>query len=193
VPQTGLLAPLLTTFALIFVAELGDKTLYTVLMLSARHPAWPVLIGACGAFVVQGGIALVLGTLLSRLPHAAIGWLTAAVFVGFGLLLLFKDEKEDPHATEGKGGRRVALTAFTMVFIAEWGDATQIGTAALVAQTGAPAQVFIGATFGLWAGTVLAVVVGRLAGRRLPVKLLRRVAGLLFIVFGLTSAIHTLR
>jgi putative Ca2+/H+ antiporter (TMEM165/GDT1 family) len=162
-------------------------------LLSARNPPLPVLVGACGAFVVQGAIALGLGTLLSHLPHAAIGWLTAAVFVGFGLVLLFGEERVDASAEVAKGGRRVAAASFLMVFIAEWGDATQIGTAALVAETGAPVQVFVGATLALWAGTALAVVLGRLAGWRLPVKLLRRVAGLLFVVFGVMSAIHTMR
>ncbi len=192
-PHVGALAPLLTAFVLIFVAELGDKTLYTILLLSARNPPWPVLLGACAAFVVQGAVALLLGTLLSHLPPGVIGWLTAAVFVGFGLLLLLKDEKAESEANAPKGGHQVAVQSFLMVFIAEWGDATQIGTAALVAETGAPAQVFIGATLALWSGTVLAVVLGRLAGKRLPVKLLRRVAGVLFVAFGVMSAIHTLR
>jgi putative Ca2+/H+ antiporter (TMEM165/GDT1 family) len=189
----GQLAPLFTTFVLIFIAELGDKTLYTVLLLAARNPPLPVLVGACGAFVVQGGIALVLGSLLARLPHAVIGWITAVVFVGFGLLLLFGEEREDASAEVSKGSHTVIAASFLMVFIAEWGDATQIGTAALVAETGAPLQVFVGATLALWAGTALAVVLGRLAGKRLPVKLLRRVAGTLFVIFGVMSAIHAVR
>jgi Ca2+/H+ antiporter, TMEM165/GDT1 family len=193
IPRAGSLAPLLTTFVLIFVAELGDKTLYTVLILSARNPPWPVFIGASAAFVVQGAVALLLGSLLAFLPHAVVGWLTALVFVGFGLLLLLKDEKEDASAEVATAGRKVGVTAFLMVFIAEWGDATQIGTATLVAETGAPAQVFIGATLALWAGTALAVILGRLAGTRMPAKLLRRVAGVLFVLFGVAAAIHVLR
>jgi Ca2+/H+ antiporter, TMEM165/GDT1 family len=193
VPHAGGLAPLLTTFALIFVAELGDKTLYTVLLLSARNRPWPVLLGACAAFVVQSGIALLLGALLARLPHVVVGWLTAVVFIGFGLMLLLREEKPTSNEAVAKGSRKVAAATFLMIFIAEWGDATQLGTATLVAQTGAPVQVFVGATLALWAGTALAVVLGRLAGTRLPVKLLRRVAGVLFIVFGVVSAIHTLR
>jgi putative Ca2+/H+ antiporter (TMEM165/GDT1 family) len=187
------LAPLITTFLLIFVAELGDKTLYTVLILSARNPPWPVFLGACAAFVLQGAIALGLGALLAYLPHAVIGWLTAVVFVGFGLLLLFREEKDGTAEAVAKGGRKLALATFTLIFIAEWGDATQIGTATLVAQTGAPLQVFIGATLGLWVGTALAVILGRLVGARLPAKALRRTAGVLFILFGLLTAFHTVR
>ena len=187
------LGPLITTFLLIFVAELGDKTLYTVFILSARNPAWPVFIGACAAFVVQGIIALALGTLLTFLPHVVIGWLTAAVFVIFGLLLLFKSEKQEEDGTPASSGIRLALTTFTLVFLAEWGDATQIGTATLVAETGAPLQVFLGATLGLWVGTGLAVLLGKMLGKRIPAKALRRVAGGLFVVFGVWTAIHTLR
>jgi putative Ca2+/H+ antiporter (TMEM165/GDT1 family) len=187
------LSPFFTTFALIFVAELADKTLYTVLILAARNPPWPVLLGACAAFVVQSAVALFLGSLLSLLPHVAVAWLTAVVFVGFGLLLLLREEKDDSSSEVAKGGRKVAAAAFLMVFIAEWGDATQIGTATLVAETGAPFQVFIGATLALWVGTAIAVILGRLAGARLPMKLLRRVAGVLFIAFGVLSAVHALR
>jgi Ca2+/H+ antiporter, TMEM165/GDT1 family len=187
------LGPLLTTFLLIFVAELGDKTLYAVFILSARNPAWPVFLGACAAFVVQGIIALALGTLLTFLPHAVIGWLTAAVFVIFGLLLLFKNEKQEAEQAVSKSGLRLALTTFTLVFLAEWGDATQIGTATLVAQTGAPLQVFVGATLGLWVGTGLAVILGKMLGKKIPAKALRRIAGALFLVFGVWTAIHTLR
>jgi putative Ca2+/H+ antiporter (TMEM165/GDT1 family) len=181
--------PFFLSFVLIFVAELGDKTLYTILLLSSRHRALPVLLGSCAAFVVQGAIALALGSVLNLLPHAVIRWVTVVVFAFFGLRLLLMKEEAGTSEVE-PAGHRVALAAFLMVMAAEWGDASQLGTAALVAHLHAPVKVVLGATAGLWAGTLLAVVVGRTVGRKLPAHLLRRCAGVLFCIFAFVSAVR---
>jgi Ca2+/H+ antiporter, TMEM165/GDT1 family len=186
------LTPLLTSFALIFLAELGDKTLYIVLVLASRYQAIPVLLGAMGAFVVQGVIAVGLGSLVSQLPHLWVRWLTATIFFIFGLLLLLKNEAQSEDGAEQTDRSFAAVLArsFGLVFAAEWGDATQIGTAALVARFRAPFSVFIGATLGLWAGATLAVLVGRAVGRRLPSRVLRQAAGLLFCAFGILTLLR---
>jgi len=183
------LTPLLSSFVLIFLAELGDKTLYTVLILAARNRALPVLIGSWAAFVVQGLIAVVLGSLLSLLPAGWVRWITASVFLGFGLLLLLRKEPANREDSTPGPTSRVLLTTFLLVFAAEWGDATQVGTAALIARFRAPLQVFIGATLGLWLGAALAVTVGGTLGSRLPARLLRRTAGVLFCLFAIAAAI----
>jgi len=183
------LAPLPTAFILIFVAELGDKTLYTILLLATRHAAIPVLLGACAAFVVQGLIALALGSLLALLPAAWVLWITAAVFLFFGIKLLVTNE-ERTETDSAPSNHRIALTTFLMVTAAEWGDASQIGTAALVAHLHAPVQVVIGATLGLWTGSALAVVVGRAIGTRIPAHWLRRSAGILFCLFAVISVLR---
>ncbi|GAC1429616.1 MAG: TMEM165/GDT1 family protein [Thermoanaerobaculia bacterium] len=179
----------LTSFVLIFIAELGDKTLYTILLLATRYPARPVLIGACAAFVIQGAIAFALGSVLGLLPHVWIAWITAAVFAFFGVKLLITREK----MVEGSAAvpsRKVVVTTFAMVTAAEWGDASQIGTAALVAHLRSPFMVVIGATLGLWLGSALAVLVGRMVGPRIPGHWLRTCAGLLFCAFAVVSVIR---
>lgn len=185
---------LLTTFALIFLAELPDKTLYTVLLLASRGRAVPVLLGAWAAFLVHGLIAVALGALFARLAPRAVGWTAAVLFFAFGLFLLLRREQDEEAAPEAKPPAHLFFSSFAMVFAAEWGDATQIGTAALVARS--PAQrwvVFAGATLALWAGTVLAVTLGRFVGERMPKLLLRRAAGVLFCLFGVFSAVQALR
>lgn len=182
-------SPVLTAFVLIFVAELGDKTLYTILLLATRHPVLPVFVGACAAFVVQGCIAIALGSLLALLPAMWVPWITAGVFLFFGLkLLLEKAEHTEEKVTPTK--RRVALSAFFMVTAAEWGDASQIGTAALVAHLHAPVQVVVGATLGLWTGTALAVTIGRVVGTRVPSRWLKLSAGILFCIFAVLAVTH---
>jgi putative Ca2+/H+ antiporter (TMEM165/GDT1 family) len=175
------------TFGLIFVSELGDKTLLATLLLASRHSATPVLLGAWLAFLCQTTIALAAGALMARLPAPLIHWATVLVFAAFGLMLLVTSEKEEAE-DERKGGA-FAVT-FLTVFAAEWGDATQLGTAALVGRFHQPVQVFLGAVAGLWLGTVIAVVLGRTIGRRVPSQWLRRVGGLFFLVFAVWTALQ---
>jgi len=118
------------------------------------------LVGACAAFVVQGLIALALGSLLALLPATWVLWITATVFLFFGIKLLVTNEEKSEMETS-PSQHRVAITTFLMVTAAEWGDASQIGTAALVAHLHSPVEVVIGATLGLWTGSALAVGVGR--------------------------------
>jgi putative Ca2+/H+ antiporter (TMEM165/GDT1 family) len=180
--------PFLTAFVLIFVAELGDKTLYTILLLATRHRPIPVIVGSFAAFLVQGAIALALGSVLALLPQAIVQWLTVIVFAVFGIRLLIT--REEHVSSEPPSNRRLAFTAFAMVTAAEWGDASQIGTAALVAHLHSPVQVILGATAGLWLGTLLAVAAGRIIGLRMPAVILRRAAGILFCVFAVISALR---
>ncbi|HWE23885.1 MAG TPA: TMEM165/GDT1 family protein [Myxococcales bacterium] len=185
------LLPLFTSFALIFLAELPDKTLYLVLLQATRNRPAPVLLGAWAAFAVQTSIALLLGSLLKRLPHEVLHWAIVAAFLVFGLLLLFGKEKPDQagEADSRSAGRSFATT-FWLVFAAEFGDATQIGTAALVARFEEHWLVFVGSLLALWAASALAVMLGSKLGARLPKRVLRRAAGALFCVFALVAALQ---
>jgi putative Ca2+/H+ antiporter (TMEM165/GDT1 family) len=185
-----------TAFWLIFVAELGDKTLFMVLLLSARYPPWRVFAGAAAAFALHGVIAVLLGQLIGRLPHDVVRYGAAALFLWFGVsLLLTKGEAERGGTAEQRQARPM-LAAFTLIFIAEWGDATQILGAMLVAdhlatlgRLQASIAVFAGGVLGLWLGTALAVVVGHRAGHWLPAGPLRKVAGVCFLVVGAYTAV----
>jgi Ca2+/H+ antiporter, TMEM165/GDT1 family len=180
--------PFAYTFGLIFVAELGDKTLLATLLLATRHRPWPVLFGSWAGFAAQTAIALAGGTLFARLPPALIHWLTVAVFAFFGLHLLLG--KEDEEASEDRPGRGPFAVTFLTVFAAEWGDATQLGTMALVARFDAPVQVGLGALLGLWAGAAIAVYLGRKIGNRVQPRTLRRIGGVLFLGFAVATALQ---
>ena len=182
--------PLLSSFLLILLAELPDKTLYTVLLLATRNRPWPVLFGAWAAFLAHGFIAVGFANILGALPTWLLTFGTAGLFIIFGLRLLFQrneiGESADPLAAD-----RVLTTSFWLVFAAEWGDATQIGTAALVARFPEHRwQVLSGATLGLWVGALLAVAIGRAAGHWLPEVAMRRVAGAVFCAFAIFTVVH---
>ena len=174
-----------TTFGLIFLAELPDKTAYTVLLLASRGRPLLVLAGSWAAFLVQGFVAVALGEVIGRLPPSAIRWTTAALFLAFGLFLLFGKDAEGPPPPRSK--RKAVTEAFVLVFLAELGDATQIGTAALVARLHDRWSVLAGSTLALWSVSALAVTLGATVGARLPKRMLRRIAGGLFLVFAAFS------
>ncbi|MDE2591184.1 MAG: TMEM165/GDT1 family protein, partial [Patescibacteria group bacterium] len=84
------------------------------------------------------------------------------------------------------------VTSFLVVFAAEWGDLTQLSTAALVARIGQPFSIAIGAIAALWFVTILAAVSGEQLKKRLSSSLLQRVSGILFATIGLIIIISTL-
>ena len=75
-------------------------------------------------------------------------------------------------------------TTFGVIFIAEWGDLTQLGTAALAARYRSPLTVFAAATLALWAVAGVAVLVGNRAGAKLDPNFTKRVAAVVFLALG---------
>jgi len=175
-------------FAVTFLAELPDKSMFASLLLATRYRASWVWTGAAAAFAVQMGIAVSAGQLLTLLPHRALEWVVAALFAGAGAYLWVTSFRPARHegddaAREG-GGRasflRVAGTAFVVIFLAEWGDVTQIAAANLAARY-SPLLVFGGATLGLWAAAAIGVSVGAKGLSRLPAAWLNRIAGAILL------------
>jgi len=182
----------LIVFGVIFVAELPDKTALAALVLATHYEPLPVFLGASLALTLQSVIAVAAGGLLSTLP-------TRAVHVGAGMLFLvcavFMWRRPGDASGEDWGVqadsdasplfRRALSTVFVVVFVAEWGDLTQFGTAALAAHYHDPLTVFSGATLALWAVAALAVFVGKKAGGFLDPKRTKKVAAVLFAVIGM--------
>jgi putative Ca2+/H+ antiporter (TMEM165/GDT1 family) len=173
-------------FAVIFVAELPDKTTLASLVLATRHRAIPVLLGACGALAVQSLIAVTAGSLLSMLPERIVHIGSGVLFLVSAVIMWIRHEddadiKDKPDAvTFGKS----LWMAFTVVFVAEWGDLTQIATAGFAARMARPVLVFAAATAALWSVALIAVVVGHRAGRLLNPDVTRKVAAVLFALAG---------
>jgi putative Ca2+/H+ antiporter (TMEM165/GDT1 family) len=193
----------------ITLAELGDKTFFMALILAVRHRARWVFLGAFAALTAVTLISLALGYgLRELLPQSVVPWLAAALFLGFGLKLLIdaqgmtvdaaQEEAEEAEEAINAAESSTPLTttwaviweAFALVFVAELGDRTQFTT---IFMATAPAQVFSFA--GLLTGTLLghalvtwlAVGAGKWIGQRVNERLLYRLSGGLFLVFGLAS------
>lgn len=189
---------LLSTFAMIFLAELGDKTQLTAVALAARFPWKKAFVGLAAAFAVLNAFAVLVGAGLFKL--VPLGWIQAVsglLFLFFGATtLLGKDDDDDGEPrTAGRKARGPVATAFTLIFFAELGDKTEIATASLAAQHAAPVTVFLGSTLALWLVSLLGLLVGAQLARRVPMVWVKRAAGVTFLGFGLWAAweaVHTL-
>lgn len=179
----------LSTFALIFVAELGDKTQLTAMALALRYPWKRIFIGIAVAFVVLNLAAVAVGKVLFLLlPRFWVSLVAALLFLYFGVATLRNacaDEDDDaPPPTAASAIR----TAFIMIFMAELGDKTQLVTASQAAvhsgsQVGM-AQVFAASTLALWLVSLLGIFAGKQLVRYIPVCWIHRAAGGMFLLFG---------
>jgi putative Ca2+/H+ antiporter (TMEM165/GDT1 family) len=187
----------LLAFGVILLVELPDKTLVASLVLSTRYRPRPVLLGVAVAFAVQCVIAAAAGGVLTLLPRRAVEAVVAVLFaVGAALLIResigAEEDVELAEARESAPFGRVVATSFGVLFAAEWGDASQIATAGLVARHRGVLHAVatgIGAWLALVAVAALAVVAGRVIVRRVPLRLVHRVAGVLFAVLALLAGI----
>ena len=191
----------------ITLAELGDKTFFMALILAVRHrPRW-VFIGAFSALAAVTLTSLGLGYGLKELlPQGVVPWIAAALFLGFGLKLLFDAQGMAANAAEAEAqdaesaidraengqcystAWSVIWEAFGLVFIAELGDRTQFATIFLAAAPGFTfAGLLAGSLLGHGVVTALAVGAGQWIGKRVNEALLYRLSGGLFLVFGLVS------
>lgn len=178
-----------STFVLIFMAEFPDKTAFATLMLASRGRPLAVFVGSALAFAVQSVVAVsfgrVIGTLPTRIVHIGAG----ALFLVFAILMWRKRDCEEGAADLEKkemGIRffQVASTTFVVIFLAEWGDLTQLATATLVARTNAPVTIFCAATLGLWAATGVSVIIGHHVKHFLNPALMQKIAAIAFAAVG---------
>jgi len=182
----------LTTFAVILLAELPDKTALASLVLGTRYRTVPVLCGIGAGFIVHVVLAVAAGSLLGLLPHRALAIVVAVLFIGSALVLLFKrsdDEEEEKPARKAQSFWAVATTGFLVILVAEFGDLTQLVIANLVARYHDPIAVGVGAVAAMWTVAAVAVIGGSNLLRLVPVNLLTRAAAALMIgLAGVTLA-----
>jgi putative Ca2+/H+ antiporter (TMEM165/GDT1 family) len=193
--QLGLI---LGVFALIFVAELPDKTMIATLILGSRHRPVLVWIGATAAFGFHAGVAVLAGRLLALLPHRWVEAVTALLFAGgAAYLLLVSEEEEEEEGVEeveaAPAGLRPVATAFLVIFVGEFGDLTQILTANLAAKYHQPLSVFIGAFAALAAVAAIGAFGGRALLKVLPLAVIRKAGGVLLAGFAVYTVITLVR
>jgi putative Ca2+/H+ antiporter (TMEM165/GDT1 family) len=181
----------ITSFLIILPAELPDKTVIACLVLGSRFRPGFVFAGAAAAFAVQVALAVTAGGLLGMLPHRPLEIAVAVLFV-LGAVVLVRQRRADSDAyAEDRESRRgflpVAATSFAVVFVAEFGDLTQILTANLAAKYHEPLSVGIGSGLALWAAAAAAIIGGRSLLKVIPMKWLSRGAALVMLALAATT------
>ncbi len=188
-------------FALIFVAELPDKTAVAGLVLGTRFPWRWVYVGIAAAFATHVVIAVSAGSLLTLLPHRVVEAVVAVLFL-IGAVLIWREgleeEEEEVEAEadavgEDAGFWKVASIGYAVIFIAEWGDLTQILTANLAAKYHSPLSVGIGAVLGLWAVGLLAILGGKTLLKVLPIAWITRIAAVVMLALGIYSIVRVVQ
>ena len=192
---------------LITLSELGDKTFFIGAILAMRHPRRWVFAGVITALIAMTLLSVWIGQVASLFPQHYVRGIAIALFIGFGLKLLYDASRmsgtealdgEQADALEAvkqreKGittwlSRSVVMEAFTLTFVAEWGDRTQVATITL-ASSQHPYGVLLGSIAGHTICAAIAVVCGKLIAGHISERLMTALGGVLFIGFGILAVI----
>jgi putative Ca2+/H+ antiporter (TMEM165/GDT1 family) len=195
----------LTTMALvfgaIFLVELPDKTFIATLVMSTRFRPLLVWIGVGLAFLVQTLVAVVAGGLLAKLPTTPVQLVAIAMFLIGGVILLKgaagadAEEAETEEEFAEKSNRQVrgwqiVSMCFGIIFLAEWGDLSQLLTASMVLKYGEPVSVFLGAWAALLAVSALGAALGRTLLTKMKLSTIRRIGGAVCLVLALMGILE---
>jgi Ca2+/H+ antiporter, TMEM165/GDT1 family len=198
-------------FLLIGVSELGDKTFFIAAILAMRHPRRWVLVGAIAALAAMTVISVVMGQAVAQFPKRYVQVAEILLFAIFGLKLLYdaskmehqpnlEEQQEAAEAVEKAEAKRskrwgdwaIVAEAFSLTFLAEWGDRTQFATIALAAANN-PVGVTVGAILGHSICAAIAVLCGRFVCGRISERTITALGGVLFLVFAVVAGVEIAR
>ena len=201
-----MLAAFTASLLLITISELGDKTFFIGVILAMRYSQRIVFTGVIAALAAMTVLSVMLGQVVSFLPEKYIHFGEIALFLGFGLKLIY-DASQMPVTSECVAAKEASVTvansdststislspnlailsqAFMMTFLAEWGDRTQISTIALAASY-PPVGVTVGAILGHSICTAIAVIGGKLIAGKISERVVTALGGILFLIFGIVA------
>ena len=180
-PLNDIIIPLLA----VGLAEMGDKTQLSVLLLSSRTREYAQLLaGIMLAFLLADGFAILVGSWVTEvIPVHLVKLVSGAVFIIFGVMILRGDKEEEEESRLSP--RNAFVSGFSMIFLSEWGDKTQIASA-LFATEYDPRLVFVGVMTALLILSAMAIYLGKFLAGRIDRKRITRIAGVVFLLIGLS-------
>ena len=182
-----------TLFA-IALAELPDKTLLATLMLSSTYKnRLAVWCGVTLGYATHVVIAVLFGAALTTLPRQPLHVLVGAMFTLGGLLTL-RQKVENSDDRHGLGPKlkspiHIVWIAASVILVAEFADLTQLATAGLAVRFDDPVAVAIGAILALGTVSGVGVVIGAWVQRHIPLRIIQRIAGVVFLLIGVTTIV----
>ncbi len=177
------LTPLIASFLLVAVAELGDKTQLAIIALSSYHSVLLVFTGGMLALLLVSGMGVVIGDALTMIiPMLIIRVASAILFLAFGVYTILSRKEEQ---VEKSNSKHTALSVFSMITLMELGDKTQLAVIALAAEYSAPLLVYAGVIMAFTIITGLGVLIGSRLMKLIPSRLIKLGSGIVFILFGI--------
>jgi len=175
-----ILVPLIVTG----LAEFGDKTQLSILLLSLRTKKHLyLLLGVMLAFLIVDGVAVLIGSwVINIVPINFLKIFSATIFIIFGVIILSQKEVKSKSKLYF---RNLFLSGFVLIFITEWGDKTQIALGIFATKYN-PLMVLIGAMIALTVLSIMAIHLGRFVSNKLDKKVLTKIAGTVFILTGIS-------
>ncbi len=176
-----------SSFFFILLAEIGDKTQLMTVSLAARYSSSiQVFFGVLLAEISISTLGIILGTTLSSIiPIDMISRVAGSVFIIFGILSLRNKNNEDTKQMK-KNVTRIFFTIFTLVFVAELGDKTQLATIALAVEHNSPFSVALGTITAFTVSSLIAVILGKKISNRLSTGSIQKIAAIIFLIIGIT-------
>jgi putative Ca2+/H+ antiporter (TMEM165/GDT1 family) len=180
-----MLGAVLVSLAVVFVAELGDKSQIITMTYALRHRWWVVLSGVGIAAVLVHGLSVAIGHFLGvTLPEKPIAFAAAVAFLLFAAWTWREGRNAGDEEVRVAEPRFVVPAIVSSFVLAELGDKTMLATVALASDRDA-IGVWIGATVGMVLADGVAIIVGAMLNKRLPEGFLHAMASVLFLLFGL--------
>jgi len=183
-PLNDVIIPLLA----VGLAEMGDKTQLSVLLLSSRTREYAQLLaGVMLAFLLVDGFAILVGSWVTNvIPLHLVKLISGAVFILFGIMTLRGNQEVEEEGSLSP--RNVFVSGFSMIFLSEWGDKTQIASA-LFATEYDPYLVFVGVMTALLILSIMAIYLGKFLASRIDRRLITKAAGVVFLLIGISFVI----
>jgi Ca2+/H+ antiporter, TMEM165/GDT1 family len=180
------LEALFVSTGVVAFAELGDKTQLLAIVLAARFRSpLAVILGILAATSLNHTLAAWIGTYIGEWLGENLSWILGVSFLVMGIWTLLPDKLDgEPKLTEKWGAFGATLISF---FLVEMGDKTQLATMALAARYDSVITVAMGTTLGMMIADVPAVYLGEIAANRLPLKMMRSIAAVIFLLLGLAA------
>lgn len=178
----------LASLAVVFLAEMGDKTQLLVLAFAARYPWRTVFLGMTAGILAVHSLAVLLGSLAGDVvPRDLLQGMASLLFLAFGVWTLRGGQEEEGVAASS---RSPFWTVASVFFLGEMGDKTQLAAFTMAANFDSSLSVLSGAVIGMLAADSLGVLCGVLLHRRLPERRLQLISGGIFILFGLIGLLE---
>ena len=183
-----------TTFTVIALAELGDKTQLLTIVLASRYRRLPVLLGVIASLSLLSLVAVLGGSVIFRyVPVSIVRALAGVSFIIFAFWTLL--EKETDVEKDGAcltGSSKKAKTSliifsycFCLMFVAEFGDKTQLATIVLASGMYEPVSIFLGAVLAFVVVDAPCVYAGKKLSEKVKIRHIKLGSAVLFLILGI--------